>query len=68
MLSFDELVKEMTPPPREFLEFDGMNCNDYLELGQDECRGWDGVSRRCDCGNHRVGWENMDGQPWPVAY
>lgn len=38
-------------------EFDGMNCNDYLEDGADECTGWDGVDRRCDCGNRRVSWE-----------
>ena len=38
-------------------EFEGMNCNDYLEDGADECTGWDGVSRRCDCGNRRVEWE-----------
>jgi len=30
-------------------EFDGMNC--------DSCSGWDGHSRRCDCGNRRVSWE-----------
>ena len=28
----------------------------------DNCRGWDGFNRRCDCGNRRVGlecnWEN----------
>jgi len=23
----------------------------------DECDGWDGVSRRCECGNRRVDWE-----------
>jgi len=37
-------------------EFEGMNCNDYLEDGQPECTGWDGVSYRCDCGNRRVYW------------
>jgi hypothetical protein len=31
-------------------EFDG---DDSCE----DCRGWDGVERRCDCGNRRVGWE-----------
>jgi hypothetical protein len=30
-------------------EFDGMNC--------DSCLGWDGHSRRCDCGNRRVVWD-----------
>ena len=27
--------------------FEGMNC-------EDECTGWDGESRRCECGNRRV--------------
>lgn len=30
-------------------EFNGQNC--------EECDGWDGESRRCDCGNRRVGWD-----------
>ena len=34
--------------------FVGMNCNDYLDEEDFECDGWDGVSRRCDCGNRRV--------------
>jgi len=34
--------------------FDGMNCNDYLGFGDEECEGWDGESRRCYCGNRRV--------------
>lgn len=33
----------------ELIEFEGKNC--------DECNGWDGVSRRCQCGNRRVDWE-----------
>lgn len=32
----------------ELIEFNGQNC--------DDCAGWDGVSRRCDCGNRRVDW------------
>ena len=36
-------------------EFEGMNCNDYSDDGT-FCSGWDGESRRCDCGNRRVGW------------
>jgi hypothetical protein len=36
-------------------EFEGMNCNDYDE--GTFCSGWDGESRRCDCGNRRVSWE-----------
>jgi hypothetical protein len=38
-------------------EFEGMNCNDYLDDDRMECLGWDGVSRRCYCGNRRVSWE-----------
>lgn len=34
--------------PDEMYEFDGMNC--------DDCRGWDGVSKRCSCDNCRVYW------------
>lgn len=33
--------------------FIGQNCS---ENNQD-CRGWDGSSKRCDCGNRRVCWE-----------
>lgn len=36
-------------------EFEGMNCNDYSDDGT-FCSGWDGESRRCDCGNRRVSW------------
>lgn len=25
---------------------------------EDECRGWDGQSRRCECGNRRVEWDD----------
>ena len=47
------------------VEFDGMNCNDYLEEGQVECSGWDGFDRRCTCGNRHVFWDvqlNPDGK------
>lgn len=36
-------------------EFEGMNCGDYDD--DVVCGGWDGVDRRCDCGNRRVSWE-----------
>jgi hypothetical protein len=39
------------------IEFEGMNCNDWLNDDEPECEGWDGTSRRCDCGNRRVSWE-----------
>jgi hypothetical protein len=38
------------------IEFDGMNCNDYLDDDQPECSGWYGEDRRCECGNRRVYW------------
>ena len=37
------------------IEFDGMNCNDFA-ADEEGCDGWDGVSRRCNCGNRRVDW------------
>jgi hypothetical protein len=41
----------------DYVEFDGMNCNDY---GDDtQCGGWDGSSHRCGCGNRRVSWSTM---------
>lgn len=33
--------------------FDGQDC-----CG--DCRGWDGVSNRCDCGNRRVCWADEE--------
>lgn len=39
----------------ESIPFFGQNCDETLE-GNDVCDGWDGNSRRCDCGNMRVGW------------
>jgi len=53
-----------------WIEFDGMNCNDYLEDGQVACEGWDGEDHRCMCGNRRVSWEiekNSDGTFYAVA-
>jgi hypothetical protein len=40
------------------MDFNGQNCDD---LGDDwnngvPCTGWDGLSRRCNCGNRRVSW------------
>lgn len=37
-----------------WVEFDGQNCDDYKE--DSFCMGWDGESRRCDCGNRQVYW------------
>lgn len=38
----------------DFIEFEGMNCNDYLDDDAEECAGWQVGDRRCDCGNRRV--------------
>lgn len=35
-----------------FISFDGWDCADLDQ----PCLGWDGESRRCDCGNCRVTW------------
>jgi len=46
------------------IEFNGMNCNDYLDDNETECDGWDGEDRRCNCGNRRVYWcisKNLNG-------
>ena len=38
----------------DFFIFEGKeNC-------EEDCRGWDGISHRCDCGNRRVNWEMTD--------
>lgn len=52
-----------------YVEFEGMNCNDWLDDDQMECEGWDGIDRRCDCGNRRVGWltEHLPNGKW-TAY
>lgn len=56
----DEAVtaaKESVELSDDYVNFDGMNCNDYLDNGGDQCPGWDGVSYRCFCRNRRVYWE-----------
>jgi len=42
------------PKPVQWIDFDGKDCTR-------PCRGWDGESRRCDCGNRRVYWDDEDG-------
>ena len=48
-IRFEELVAEAQQSD-ELYSFNGQNC--------DDCSGWDGISRRCDCGNRRVGWDH----------
>lgn len=38
----------------DFVEFDGQNCNDFLDDDAMECVGWQIGEKRCDCGNRRV--------------
>lgn len=40
--------------------FSGQNC--------DDCAGWDGLSRRCNCGNRRVSWTIDHNFPYAEAY
>jgi hypothetical protein len=37
----------------EMFSFFGGNCEEITDRA---CDGWDGISRRCDCGNRRVEW------------
>jgi len=37
-----------------YIDFDGQNCNDYLDDDAEECGGWQVGDHRCDCGNRRV--------------
>ena len=43
----------------EFIDFNGFNCHEWSHRNDDEelCSGWDGRSKRCECGNRRVDWE-----------
>lgn len=43
----DEIKRKMATT--EYHGFNGQNCDG-------PCAGWDGESRRCECGNRRVGW------------
>lgn len=40
----------------DWTDFEGMNCNDYLDADSQACFGWDGESHRCHCSNRRVQW------------
>lgn len=51
-----------------YVLFDGQNCNDWLDPDEADCLGWDGHSRRCDCGNRRVSWVKQFGYVTPQAF
>lgn len=42
------------PSMIDWQRFDGQNC-------PGPCRGWDGKSRRCECGNRRVYFDSTVG-------
>lgn len=52
-LRFDELVAEKVKDHEENGTLFGFGGDDNCE----GCGGWDGSSRRCECGNRRVSWE-----------
>lgn len=65
-VQYDLLVKAaIAEAAGDYIEFDGWNCHDF-----GDCAGWDGKSRRCECGNRRVYWEmNEDAtHVWAVAW
>jgi hypothetical protein len=65
----DEAIAAAKESVDGFTDFDGMNCDDWLPDGE-FCAGWDGESRRCDCGNRRVYWaiyRSDDGGFYAVA-
>lgn len=54
----EEAIAAKKPKDGEFIGFSGNNCDD-------PCAGWDGESRRCECGNRRVSWvteQDADGK------
>lgn len=55
---FERLVKEKLSTD-EIFEFEGQNCGEWQEddVG---CNGWNGIDRRCECGNRRVAWVLSD--------
>lgn len=45
----EECARRTDKAQKEPIEFSGQNC-------EGPCSGWDGESRRCECGNRRVSW------------
>jgi len=63
----EALVEAARPAEGDFIEFDGQNCGEWAEDDTEACRGWDGRSPRCDCGNRRVYWETSDDDTYVYA-
>lgn len=63
----EELIELKLKEEEGPFEFYGHNCNsggysryegEYSDSDDaPKCNGWDGSSRRCECGNRRVSWE-----------
>lgn len=68
MKTDEELIASAMPGEGDFIEFDGMNCDDYADQDDPPCAGWDGKSKRCECGNRRVSWIVEDGVARGEAY
>ena len=58
----DKLIELKLNEGRDFWDFEG---DDYCQ----DCSGWDGKSKRCECGNRRVCWsKDWAGDLYPEAY
>lgn len=61
-LAYDQEVKRnIESLDGGFTGFDGQNCDG-------PCDGWNGVDRRCDCGNRRVYWNAGDTHSFKNPY
>jgi len=60
---FARLVSEKLKSEDGPFEFEGWNCGDYDQ----DCDGWDGLDRRCNCGNRRVTWVLSDDKTYVYA-
>lgn len=46
-----------------------IECTMYFPVDCTECGQWDGLQRRCDCGNRRVSWKWDGAVAWiPEVY
>jgi hypothetical protein len=53
--AIDAFMKTIVPSLEAGETFSGFDC---------ECDSWDGLSNRCECGNRRLYWSNMDDDIW----
>ena len=66
----DEILEELVQEKFQediWFDFDGHNCHDLDEEESRNCEGWDGVDRRCQCGNRRVAWVLSDDKSYVYA-